>query len=72
MSYKMKGWVARDSYEDALNGVGLILHHTKPTRCGYEWSASTILMHLPYDAFPEVTWESEPIEVVVTLTRNND
>jgi len=64
---KITGWVARDSVEDGFVGTGLILHHSKPTRCGGEWSSHTIAMHLPSGAFPNIKWEDEPIEVEVTI-----
>ena len=63
------GWVARDSVEDAFSGTGLILHHTKPSRIGGEWSSSTITMHLPSTMFPELKWEDEPIEVNLIIQK---
>ena len=65
----IKGWVARDSCEDAFNGCGLILHHSKPWRTGAEWSNRTIAMHLPWGMFPDLKWEDEPIEVELTIIR---
>lgn len=67
--YKIKGWVARDKNVDAFRGNGLILHHSKPTREGSEWSSNTIMMHLPIKFFPELTWESEPIEVELIVRK---
>ena len=67
--YKIKGWVARDQQVDGFWGNGLILHHSKPTREGNEWSSKTIAMHLPLNFFPELTWESEPIEVELTIKK---
>lgn len=66
---KIHGWVARDSVEDAFIGTGLILHHSKPTRTGGEWSSLTIAMHLPSKMFPEITWESEPVEVELLIRK---
>ena len=66
---KLHGWVARDSYEDAMNGVGLILHHTKPIRCNGEWSNMTIALHLPWNMFPEITWEDEPVKVELLIKK---
>lgn len=63
----LKGWVARDSVEDAFNGCGLILHCKKPWRTGGEWSNQTIAMHLPWNMFPDLKWEDEPIEVELTI-----
>lgn len=67
--YKIKGWVARDQQVDSFYGNGLILHHSKPIREGNEWSSKTIAMHLPFNFFPELTWESEPIEVELTIKK---
>lgn len=66
---KIKGWVARDSVEDAFNGCGLILHHSKPWRTGGEWSNQTIAMHLPWSMFPDLCWEDDPIEVELKIHR---
>lgn len=66
---KIKGWVARDSVEDAFNGCGLILHHSKPWRIGGEWSSQTIAMHLPWSMFPDLCWQDEPIEVELTIKK---
>ena len=63
----IKGWVARDSVEDAFNGCGLILHCKKPWRAGGEWSNQTIAMHLPGSMFPDLKWEDEPIEVELQI-----
>lgn len=65
--HKIKGWVARDSVEDAFNGCGLIMHHSKPWRIGGEWSNQTIAMHLPWSMFPDLCWEDEPIEVELII-----
>jgi poly-D-alanine transfer protein DltD len=66
---KIKGWVARDQQVDEFYGNGLILHHSKPTREGNEWSSKTIAMHLPLDFFPDLTWESDPIEVELLIRK---
>jgi len=66
---KIHGWVARDSVEDNFIGTGLILHHSKPTRVGGEWSSQTIWAHLPSKLFPEITWESEPVEVELLIRK---
>ena len=67
MDYLMKGWVARDSREDGLLGLGLIVHFKKPTRQGDAWSSETIWMHLPWNLFPELKWEDEPKEVEIRI-----
>ena len=65
---KISGWVARDEIEDPIHGTGLCLHYKKPWRTANEWSGQTIMMHLPEDMFPEITWKGEPKEVEVTIT----
>ena len=65
---KIKGWVARDELEDPIYGMGLCLHYKKPWRTANEWSSQTIMMHLPSDMFPEVTWKSEPKEVEIYIS----
>jgi len=62
-----KVWLARDSREDIMFGLGLCVHNRKPTRGVDAWSAETILFHLPWNDFPEVTWEDEPKEVELTI-----
>ena len=69
-SITFSGWLARDSREDNVFGLGLCLHHTKPRREGDSWSGLTIAMHLPWNAFPELKWEDEPIEVEITIKAN--
>lgn len=64
---KIKGWVARDAYEDVENGVGLILHSSKPERGNEEWTAGTIMAHLPWDMFPDFKWEDEPKQVELII-----
>ena len=69
---KIPGWVARDEIEDPIYGMGLCLHYKKPRRTANEWSGKTIMMHLPSDMFPEVTWVSEPKEVEVLIKSKDD
>ena len=66
---KVHGWVARDAYKDVENGVGLILHSSKPERGNEEWTADTIMAHLPWDMFPDLKWKDEPIEVEVLIRK---
>lgn len=61
------GWLARDSREDPVFGLGLFLHHTKPIRDIDSWSGLTIMMPLPWDSFPGLKWEDEPIEVEIII-----
>lgn len=60
---KIRVWIARDSREDPLFGLGLCAHFRKPSRDGDSWSSETILFHLSWNECPEVTWEGEPKEV---------
>lgn len=67
---KLHGYVTRDFYADPINGTGLILHGSFPTRHEKqgEWSNHTIAMHIPDEYFPSVTWEnSNPMEVDVYI-----
>lgn len=67
---KMRGWIARDSYSDPINGLGLNIHSEKPTRRGnVEWSANTIYAHLPWEMFPEVTFMDEPVEIEILIRK---
>ena len=68
---KIKGWITRDEVENPVYGLGLCIHSQKPWRTGNEWSNQTIMMHLPAEMFPEVTWESEPKEVEVEIKTGN-
>lgn len=59
----IEGWVARDK------GDGLYLHWERPLRGALEWHTSFgNPRKLSQDSFPEVTWESEPLKVKLTLT----
>ena len=64
---KIKGWVARDSTNDPMIGTGLIFHSKKPRRLVGEWGNPTIEMHLPWDMFPDLKWEDEPLEVELII-----
>ena len=58
-----KIWIARDSREDPMFGLGLCAHFEKPKREADCWSADTILFHISWEKYPEVTWEGEPKEI---------
>ena len=59
----LEGWVARDK------GGGLYLHSQKPFRGGNEWHVEfNRPRSLPPESFPEVTWDSEPLKVKLTIT----
>jgi len=68
----IQGWVCRDKKDNALN-----LHAEKPYRAqsGYDvcdepdWWESDCASFLPLDKslFPDLTWESEPLEVEIIM-----
>lgn len=67
---KLTGWVARDSEYNPYFGLGLILFNKKPQRSGDCWDGE-ISSHLPWELFPDLKWEDEPVEVEVTIKRND-
>lgn len=70
----IQGWVCRDKKDNTLN-----LHAEKPyrARSGYDlseepdWWESDSASFLPLDKsiFPDLTWDSEPLEVEITIKR---
>ena len=59
----IEGWVARDE------SGGLYLYWGKPYRGTLEWHTSyNTPRQLPQESFPEVTWDSEPKRVKITIT----
>lgn len=67
---KIHGWVARDYNNDPFTGEGLIVHSKKPKRIGDCWSGNTIVFHIPWEFFPDLKWEDEPIEVEITISKS--
>ncbi|OKY84333.1 MAG: hypothetical protein BHV69_09945 [Bacteroidales bacterium 52_46] len=73
----IRGWVARDKRDNAL-----LLHAGEPYRTwsGYQMDAkqdvweSDFASFLPLDSklFPDLTWESDPIEVELIIKRKNN
>lgn len=61
------GWVARDSEYNPYLGLGLVLFKGKPTRTDDCWTG-VIDSQLPWESFPNLKWEDEPVEVEVELT----
>lgn len=58
----IQGWVARDCDGDVF------LYQNEPDRNEMFWNG--YMMHsLPIDSFPDLTWESDPIEVEIILKR---
>ena len=55
------GWVARDKFGD------IFIYGDKPIRYAGYWFGSTGDLKLPHTSFPSLTWESEPLEVTVTV-----
>lgn len=59
----INGWVARDKYGD------ICVYENKPTRRYDFWfddDAPNFTL-LPITSFPSVTWESDPLEVTITI-----
>lgn len=66
---KLTGWVARDKECDPYFRLGLILFkECKPQRSGNCWNG-TIALQLPWESFPDLKWEDEPVEVEVTIKK---
>ena len=75
----IEGWVCRDGYDGDIKDSILHLflkgepfpHNNKPRRIVNDylqmWKGANGL-HLPSEMFPEVTWESEPKRVKITIT----
>ena len=64
----IKGWAARD--EDGR----IWLHGEKPVRYNLyggrnEWTTPLDLWALPKEMLPEITWESEPVEVELIIRK---
>lgn len=58
----IQGWVARDFDGDVF------LYQNEPDRNEIAWNG--YMMHsLPVDSFPNLTWDSDPIEVEITIKR---
>ena len=65
---KLKGWVARDSKYNSYFGLGLVLFKGKPRRSGECWSGA-IAAQLPWESFPDLKWEDEPLEVEIIIRK---
>lgn len=65
----INGWVARD--KESGDTSSLYLGQNKPRRIGEGswgiWCDFGEFMALPIELFPEVTWESEPLEVEIVI-----
>ena len=60
----VSGWVCRDEHSDLYVVIGC---KPKRTRFGFWENDSSDCITLPKDRFPSLTWESDPIEVTVTV-----
>ena len=60
VNWTIQGWIARDS--------DLGLFSEKPSKGNNLWMGNLICL-LPKEMCPELTWESEPIEVDITFKK---
>ena len=60
INWTLQGWIARDEE--------LMLFREKPNKGTHKWFGYPICK-LPDDMFPELTWDSEPIEVDITFKK---
>lgn len=65
----IQGWVARDA-----NPHSLYVYGCKPTRLSDMWSALGMSFATQIDPtlFPDLTWDSEPLEVEIILKRKKN
>lgn len=59
-------WVARDG------GGNLSLSIAKPARHHYSLSWISVCVNIPKHLFPDLTWESDPIEVELIIKRKKN
>lgn len=64
----IQGWVARDDSGD------LLVHHAKPKRVktARMWVAKGYSMSISNDLFPDLTWDSDPLEVEIIIKRKKN
>lgn len=60
----IQGWVARDKDGDVF------LYQNEPDRNEIAWDGY-MMRSLPIDSFPDLTWESDPEPVEITIKRKN-
>lgn len=58
-------YIARDLWG------ALFMYRGKPERRTSTWYAPDRFQQLDADSFPEVKWESEPLEVTIVPVKNN-
>lgn len=65
----IQGWISRDK-DNAL-----ILWESKPQRNNItndEWGMASGIMLLPNNLFPDLTWDSDPLEVEIIIKRKKN
>lgn len=64
----IQGWIARDEDEN------LFVYHTKPERdeTTQMWMGGCVNFDLRNHLFPDLTWESEPLEVEIIIKRKKN
>ena len=65
---KLTGWVARDSEYNPYSGLGLVLFNEKPRKY-YDCWRGAIASQLPWNLFPDLKWEDEPVKVEITIRK---
>jgi len=65
---RLTGWVARDKEDGGFAGE-LNLFHDRPWRSSLwdVWNGNEDPLMLPYNSFPDLTWEDEPVKVEITI-----
>ena len=71
---KINSWVARDKVGWGNSKGWLRLHFRKPERTIRSWDSANEFLEdesqtLNSDMFPELTWESEPVEVELLIRK---
>lgn len=61
----IQGWMARDRNND------IFVFKNKPYRSDYEWYGDG-LVTLPFNLFPDLTWDSEPQECEIIIKRKKN
>ena len=73
METTIKGWIARDKEDGGFAGE-LNLFHNRPWRSSLwdVWNGNTEPLMLPYNSFPDLTWEDEPRKVTITIEEEKE
>jgi len=72
--YKIKGWITRDKPGYGNSRGWLRLHFRKPEKTVRDWNSKDEFdvddsQILNDDMFPNLTWESEPLEVELLIRK---